>query len=68
MLCNDVCSRIAECPRPVIAAIHGHCFGAGLELALACHLRLCAEKARLGLPERHSHRALGDRRPRTAAV
>ncbi|MHC4178712.1 MAG: enoyl-CoA hydratase/isomerase family protein, partial [Planctomycetota bacterium] len=51
LLCNDVCSRIAECPRLVIAAINGHCFGAGLELALACHLRLCAEKARLGLPE-----------------
>ena len=51
LLCHDVCSRIAECPRPIIAAIHGACFGAGLELALACHLRLCAEKARLGLPE-----------------
>jgi enoyl-CoA hydratase len=51
LLCNDLCSRIAECPKPVIAAINGHCFGAGLELALACHLRLGAEKARLGLPE-----------------
>jgi enoyl-CoA hydratase len=51
LLSNDVCSRVAECPKPVIAAINGHCFGAGLELALACHFRLCAEKARLGLPE-----------------
>ncbi len=51
LTCHDVLSRIAECPRPVIAAVNGHCFGAGLELAMACHLRLCAQKARLGLPE-----------------
>jgi len=48
---NDVVSRLASCPKPTIAAINGHCLGAGLELALACHFRLCAEKARLGLPE-----------------
>ena len=47
----DGWERLAETRKPVIAAINGHCFGAGLELALACHFRLCAEKARLGLPE-----------------
>jgi len=48
---NDVVSRLASCAKPTVAAINGHCLGAGLELALACHFRLCAEKARLGLPE-----------------
>lgn len=48
---NDVVSRLAGCRKPTIAAINGHCLGAGLELALACHFRLCAERARLGLPE-----------------
>lgn len=48
---NDVCSRIAGCRRPWIAAINGHCLGGGLEVALACHFRLCSESARLGLPE-----------------
>ena len=42
---------ISRLNKPVIAAINGPCFGAGLELALACHIRLCSEKARLGLPE-----------------
>lgn len=38
---------------PVIAAIHGACLGGGLELALACHGRICTddEKTLLGLPE-----------------
>lgn len=51
LLSNDVCSRLAECEKPTIAAINGACLGAGLELALACHFRLSVEKARLGLPE-----------------
>jgi len=38
---------------PVIAAIHGACLGGGLELALACHSRVCTDDAKtvLGLPE-----------------
>jgi enoyl-CoA hydratase/carnithine racemase len=48
---NDVVSRLAASAKPTIAAINGHCLGAGMELALACHFRLCASKARLGLPE-----------------
>ncbi|MBK1730768.1 enoyl-CoA hydratase/isomerase family protein [Thiococcus pfennigii] len=48
---NAVFTRLARAPKPVIAAINGACLGGGLELALACHFRLCIEKARLGLPE-----------------
>ena len=38
---------------PVVAAIHGACLGGGLELALACHQRVCTDskKTMLGLPE-----------------
>jgi len=38
-------------PIPVIAVITGVCLGAGFELALSCHIRLCSDNAVLGLPE-----------------
>ena len=48
---NEIYTFIKNLPKPVIAAINGHCLGGGLELALLCHFRLCTQKARLGLPE-----------------
>lgn len=48
---QEVMRLIEGTPKPVIAAIGGYALGGGLELALACHLRVAAPKARLGLPE-----------------
>jgi enoyl-CoA hydratase/carnithine racemase len=48
---NDIYSFISNISKPVVAAINGACLGGGLELALACHIRLCSDKARFGLPE-----------------
>jgi enoyl-CoA hydratase/carnithine racemase len=36
---------------PVVAAVSGVCFGAGLEIALACHFRICSENALFAFPE-----------------
>ncbi|MBP7735848.1 MAG: enoyl-CoA hydratase/isomerase family protein [Spirochaetes bacterium] len=38
-------------PVPTIAAIEGACFGGGLEIALACHMRICAKNSLLAFPE-----------------
>lgn len=43
--------RIAELPYPTVAVVAGCCLGSGLELALACDLRLTAPHALLALPE-----------------
>jgi enoyl-CoA hydratase len=43
--------HIAACSKPVLAAIQGFCLGGGLELALACDIRVASENALLGLPE-----------------
>jgi enoyl-CoA hydratase len=43
--------RIERLPLPVIAAVHGACFGGGLELALACDLLVASDDAQFGQPE-----------------
>ncbi|WP_457630229.1 enoyl-CoA hydratase/isomerase family protein [Oceanithermus sp.] len=48
---QEVMNHIAALPVPTIAAINGYALGGGLELALACDLRVAAKGARLGLPE-----------------
>jgi enoyl-CoA hydratase len=43
--------RLERMGKPVVAAVNGYALGGGMELALACHLRVASEKARFGLPE-----------------
>jgi len=44
-------NTLQDLPQPVIAAINGFCLGGGLEVALACDIRIAAEAAQFGLPE-----------------
>lgn len=50
-LACDLALRLENMDRPVIAAINGYALGGGLELALACDIRIASEKAKMGLPE-----------------
>lgn len=50
--CNETLQELERIPKLVIAALNGHCVGGGLEIALACDLRVMGRDAgRIGLPE-----------------
>ncbi len=48
---QDTMTCIEKCRKPVIAAIHGYCIGAGLDMATACDIRLCSHDATFSLRE-----------------
>ena len=48
---SDTYDKLDKLPIPTIAVIEGYALGGGLELALACDMRIAAEDARMGLPE-----------------
>ena len=48
---HDLLSRIEDCQKPVVMAIHGTALGGGLELAMAGHYRVAVASAQVGQPE-----------------
>ena len=48
---QSIYNKIENSNKPVIAAINGVCLGGGMELAMACHMRICGDRVRLGQPE-----------------
>lgn len=48
---QDTMSCIEWCRKPVIAAIHGFCIGAGLDMSTACDIRICTKDARFSVKE-----------------
>lgn len=53
LLGQGLMRRIERMPKPVIGKINGFALGGGLELAMACHLRVASETAKVGQPEIH---------------
>ncbi|MEM3841575.1 MAG: enoyl-CoA hydratase/isomerase family protein [Candidatus Micrarchaeaceae archaeon] len=48
---REIFVKIEAHPKPFIAAIEGFCLGGGLELALACDIRIATEDSKFGMPE-----------------
>ncbi|WP_305804993.1 enoyl-CoA hydratase-related protein [Stenotrophomonas sp. YIM B06876] len=51
LLGQQLMRRIERLPKPVIAMVNGFALGGGMELAMACHLRIAADSAKVGQPE-----------------
>lgn len=51
LLGQTLMRRIERMPKPVLARVNGFALGGGLELAMACHLRIAADTAKVGQPE-----------------
>lgn len=47
----EVCNALENFPKPVLAAVHGRALGGGMEIALACHYRICSVNSIWALPE-----------------
>lgn len=50
---RDVWGQLNDLPVPVIAAVHGHCIGSGVEIMLLCDLRIAADDTVFAMPETH---------------
>ena len=48
---QEALTCIAQCRKPIIAAIHGYCLGAGLDMVTACDIRLCSQDAVFAVKE-----------------
>ena len=48
---RDIWGIFLNMPKPIIAAIHGHCVGSGLEIAALCDFRIASEDALFSMPE-----------------
>jgi enoyl-CoA hydratase/carnithine racemase len=48
---QNVFNKVENSNKPFIAAINGVCLGGGLELSMACHIRICGDRVRMGQPE-----------------
>jgi len=47
---GEAVNALRQCPAPVIARLQGHCYGAGVELALNCDLRIASPSLRMAVP------------------